>query len=336
MKKRIIRILILSLGISLLLGFNWSLLFGKSTVRAVGDLSVDWGVAEGLPIFTVDNFAPGTEETREVKIFNNADSNRPVGVRGIETENLGGLSDKLLLTVSADGADLYQGKLADFFNESSGPEGVKLYNQSAASEKNLLFKVRFDPAAGNEFQGVRLVFDLHIGIAVTIPEKCLSLVFANDPIFGTDGDDYLRGTNGNDLIYGFEGEDTIASSNGNDCVIGGPGNDKINNSNGNDFLYGEEGDDVMNGSNGIDQLFGGSGNDTLKGSNGNDQLSGGVGDDILEGSNGIDFLYGDEGNDSLDGSNGNDKLIGGAGTDKVYGKNGQDECQGEIVNTCEL
>ena len=336
MQKSIIRIFVLSFLVSLLLGFNWSLFFGKSTVRAVGDLAVDWGVVEGNPIFTVDNFTPGSEEVREVKIINNAVSIRPVGVRGIVTENLAGLAEKLWLTVSVDGADIYSGKLADFFNESSGPDGIMLFNLNAGAEKSLIFKVRFDPQAGNEFQGVRVVFDLHIGIAVTIPEKCLSTVFANDPIFGTDGNDNLRGTNGNDLIYGFEGDDRIASSNGNDCVIGGPGNDKINNSNGNDFLYGEEGNDMLNGSNGIDQLFGGSGNDTLKGSNGNDQLSGGIGDDILEGSNGIDFLYGDEGDDSLDGSNGNDKLIGGAGIDKLYGRNGQDECQGEIVNTCEL
>ena len=336
MNKRIFRILILSIVVSILLGFNWSMFFRKSTARAVGDLEVDWGVAEGLPIFTVDNFAPGMEETREVKIFNNADSNRPVGVRGIETENLAGLAEKLWLTVSVDSADIYSGKLVDFFNESSGPDGVKLYNQSAGSEKNLMFKVRFDPAAGNEFQGVRLVFDLHIGIAVTIPDKCLSMVFANDPIFGTGGNDNLLGTNGSDLIYGFEGDDKINSSNGNDCVVGGPGNDRINNSNGDDLLFGEEGDDLLNGSNGNDQLFGGEGSDTLKGSNGNDELFGGSGNDRLEGSNGNDILYGEEGDDSLDGSNGNDQLFGGEGTDKVYGRNGQDECQGEIVNTCEL
>ena len=116
MKIRIFRILILSIVISILLGFNWSLFFGKSTVKAVGDLAVDWGVAEGLPIFTVDNFAPGREEVREVKIVNNAESIRPVGVRGIETENLAGLAEKLWLTVSVDGADLYSGKLVDFFN----------------------------------------------------------------------------------------------------------------------------------------------------------------------------------------------------------------------------
>ena len=183
MQKSIIRIFVLSFLVSLLLGFNWSLFFGKSTVRAVGDLAVDWGVVEGNPIFTVDNFTPGSEEVREVKIVNNAESIRPVGVRGIETENLAGLAEKLWLTVSVDSADIYSGKLADFFNESSGPDGVKLYNQSAGSEKNLMFKVRFDPAAGNEFQGVRLVFDLHIGIAVTIPDKCLSMVFANARTF---------------------------------------------------------------------------------------------------------------------------------------------------------
>ena len=115
MQKSIIRIFVLSFLVSLLLGFNWSLFFGKSTVRAVGDLAVDWGVVEGNPIFTVDNFTPGSEEVREVKIVNNAESIRPVGVRGIENENLGGLSDKLLLTVSEDEGDIYHGKLADFF-----------------------------------------------------------------------------------------------------------------------------------------------------------------------------------------------------------------------------
>lgn len=377
MKKKILKIITLLLLIAVLVGLNGGIRLTQSTVRAVGDLSVDWGVAEGDPIFVVEDFAPGEIEEREVKIINNADTIRPVGVRGIETEETDAIGDKLWLTVSLDGNDLYGGTqgtktLNQFFEESGGPDSIPLFNLTGGLEKSLIFKVEFDADAGNEFQAQKLVFDLRIGIAINIPDDCLGMVFNGDPIFGTIGDDNIRGTNKNDLIYGFEGNDKVQSSNGHDCVIGGPGNDEINNSNGNDVLFGSEGNDKLYGSNGNDIIFGGPGDDFVSGSNGQDQLSGeggddeilgsngddrmfggegldqmsgsngndlmegGAGNDKLDGSNGIDTLLGQEGDDILAGGNGNDNLDGGGGIDAASGNLGRDTCQAEIKNTCEL
>lgn len=377
MKKRLLKIAAIFI-VTLVLAVQGGVFRGvQGTVRAVGDLSVDWGVPEGDPIFVVNNFAPGQTESRDVIVVNNASTIRPVGVRGIETDELGGLADKLLLTISVDGSDLYGGSggtktLSEFFAESAGPDGIALLNLNPGVTKTIVFDVLFDPQAGNEFQNTHLVFDLHIGIAINIPDECLGIVISGDPIFGTEGDDYINGTNGNDLIYGFEGNDTINSSNGRDCVIGGHGNDILNNSNGNDVLYGNEGDDILNGSNGNDIMFGGPDKDTLNGSNGNDLMLGNEGDDVLNGSNGSDIMHGGDGNDKLYGSNSNDlmignsgndlldggngsdwiegnenddeliggnsndRLIGGDGMDKASGNNGSDTCEAEVVATCEL
>jgi len=376
MKKRLIKIIVLLLFIAFAVGLNNGLRLSNSTVRAVGDLSVNWGVPEGDPIFVINNFAPGQQEVRQVNIINNALTIRPVGVRGLKTSETGGLADKLLITVSEGVTDLYGAggskTLSEFFSESAGPEGIPLMNFNGGDDKNIDFKVTFNPEAGNDFQNTGVIFDIRIGIAVEVPAECLDLDFAADPIFGTQGPDNIRGTNGNDLIYSFEGDDKVESSNGNDCVIGGAGNDNINNSNGNDVLYGNDGDDILKGSNGQDKIFGGigkdkiyasngddlveggdgddyidgsngedilnggAGNDQIKGSNGDDLIHGGVGDDILEGGNGADQVFGDENNDKLLGGNGNDFLDGGEGSDTTAGNLGSDTCLAEVKSSCEL
>lgn len=377
MKKRLIKIIALLLFISVSIGLNKGLNLFHSTVRAVGDLTVDWGVPEGSPIFVINNFAPGEVESRDVLIQNSVSSIRPVGVRGIETEQLKNLADKLFIKIFSGGDTYYGGPgsektLTQFFSESSGPDGIELFNLNPGTDKTITFQVTFDPQAGNDYQEARVVFDLRIGIAIEIPAQCSGIVFAGDPIFGTESNDNIRGTNKNDLIYGFEGNDKISSSNGNDCVVGGPGNDNINNSNGNDVLFGNDGDDTLNGSNGNDKIFAGNGNDKLYGSNGNDQLegedgddfidgsngddriNGGIGNDQIEGSNGNDIVHGNAGNDKIDGgngidqiyggydndemsgSNGNDLLDGGIGTDKAVGNNGFDTCDAEVESTCEF
>lgn len=326
----------------------------SSTVRAVGDLEVDWGVPEGNPIFVVNNLAPGQTEVRNVIVTNNASTLRPVGVRGIKTSETGPLSTVLDFTISEGGTDLYGGTLEQFFTESSGINGLPLFNLNPGATKTINFKVVFDESAGNAFQAVNVIFDLKIGIAIAVPEECAGIKFNGDPIFGTSGRDVINGTNGNDLIFAFEGNDVVNSSNGDDCVVGGPGNDIINNSNGHDILFGNEGNDRLNGSNGNDLIMGGPGNDVIKGSNGNDRIEGGegndevdggngndtiwggAGDDQLAGGNGSDNLQGEEGNDALRGGNGNDTLLGGAGTDSARGDLGTDTCEAETKTSCEL
>jgi len=376
MKKRIFRIAILSLIILLIAFFNNGFgVFGKSqTAFAVGDLTVDWGVLPpGSPIFTVNNMAPGDIESKIVKVKNNATSLRPVGVRGVKTLETGGLSGVLIITISENGTNLYDPlSMAQFFADSSAVDGIFLSDIVPGQEKSYLFKVEFSSSSGNQYQGKNLTADFHIGISVPVPQECKNIVLKGDPIFGTEGNDELKGTNGNDLIYGFEGNDEIMGGNGRDCIIGGTGKDKIIGGNGADVIFGNEGNDEIKGGNSEDKIYGGSGNDTIdagnggdyvdsgdgddvvkasngedivvgglgkdsiNGENGNDKISGGNGDDTIDGGLGNDDINGGDGNDRIKGNLGNDKLVGGPDFDTISGEQGRDFCEGEIENTCEL
>jgi len=233
------------------------------------------------------------------------------------------LADVLEITIFQNGTDLYGGDLgtktlAQFFQESTIPNAIFLFNIDPGTSKQVKFKVKFKEDAGNTYQGAKVVFDIIIGLYYQVPEECKDINFTRPPIFGTAGNNILRGTNGNDLIFGFGGSDIISGSNGNDCLVGGAGNDGI---------FGSNGDDV---------ILGGEGNDYLDGSNGNDRIFGGEGNDVVDASNGNDYVEGNEGNDSLAGGNGNDILLGGPGNDVARGDLGSDHCEAELRLTCEL
>ena len=80
----------------------------------------------------------------------------------------------------------------------------------------------------------------------------------DDVIFGTGGDDVLRGDinwvsaqgelmGGDDVLYGLGGDDRIGGKAGDDTLYGGAGDDR---------LYGDDGDDVLRGGAGEDVLTG--------------------------------------------------------------------------------
>lgn len=308
-----------------------------STARAVGDLSVDWGVPLGQPIFTVSDLAPGQTSSHTVKVFNGSNTIRPIGIRGSDTANVGSFSDALLLTISDNTKSLYGPvSLTKFFVDSTSPDGIYLSQLNSGDKTSYLFTITFDPSAGNLFQNKSIVFDINLGISVPIPEACREIKFSGPPIFGTQGNDRLDGTNGNDLIIGMEGNDTINGHGGNDCVVGGPGNDTISGNFGNDVLIGSDGNDTLNGNDGNDLIDGGPGNDKLSGNNGNDALHGGSGSDLLEGGNGDDHLQGNAGNDKLYGNPGKDTLLGNEDQDFADGGLDKDTCVAESKTHCEL
>ncbi|MBE6852434.1 MAG: hypothetical protein E7505_03010 [Ruminococcus sp.] len=75
----------------------------------------------------------------------------------------------------------------------------------------------------------------------------------NEPIDGTDADEWLAVQNSSDaVINGNGGNDGISGGSGNDALCGGPGDDT---------LYGNDGDDVLDGGTGSDVLNGGNGSD---------------------------------------------------------------------------
>lgn len=217
-----------------------------------------------------------------------------------------------------DGTNIYIKTLDQFKIENAGTNGILLFTFNPGTTKTINLKVTFKESADNDFQNLSVVFDLVIGIAFDIPQECQHIVFTQPPIFGTDNNDNLRGTNKNDLIIAFDGNDQVDASNGDDCVIGGNGKDKLDGSNGNDVLFGGDGDDEIDAS------------------NGNDKIVGGEGSDVLNGKNGDDYIEGGGGNDKLSGGNGNDTLLGENGNDSAKGDLGIDRCQAETKSNCEL
>ena len=344
-KSKLIKIVSLALAVSVAVWANGGLSFSlNNTAYAVGDLTIDWGVPSGDPIFVVGNMAPGDMETRSVFITNDAISIRPVGVRGVKTSETGDLSTVLDLIISESGTDIYGGTsttgpktLSEFFDDSALPDGIFLRNFNPSEAKTYTFKVTFDSAAGNSFQDKEVVFDIIFGLSVQVPEECEGITLNGETIFGTNGSDRLVGTPKNDLIFGFGGSDKINGNNGDDCLVGGDGSDSIRGNNGNDVILGEGGSDSLSGNNGEDILIGGEGSDSLRGGNKDDVLDGGNGSDSLRGGNGNDTLSGGDGDDSLRGNSGDDNLDGGSGDDALKGGPGIDTCiNGESVKSCEL
>lgn len=344
MTRRLVHVVLglaLLAGVTTLVQRQWGTVLSK-TAYAIGDITIDWGVPAGDPIFTVPNMAPDDTESRTVTIENGASVPRPIGVRGTEDSVTGNLSSVLEVTISSN-ADLYGGAsgtgtktLADFFTESAGPEGVPLFILAPGESRNVTFTVVFPASAGNEFQNGSVQFDLIVGIAIRTPSECSGLTIGGLPIVGTDRGDRLIGTPQNDLIVGLESGDRVEGNGGDDCIIGNEGSDGLWGGEGNDIILGEDGQDSLRGGNGNDHLVGGNGSDALRGEGGDDELHGNNGSDSLRGDGGVDALFGEDGSDALRGGADGDTLIGGAQSDSANGNGGVDTCEAESELNCEL
>lgn len=332
-KKRLLKVFLIILSLATIYSFVAPKFLNPNTAYAVGDLNVVWGVPDGAPIFVVANTLPGDVETRSVDVVNSASSARPVAVRGIEQ---GGdtLKDVLEIVISEGATDLYGGTLgtktlAQFFIDSSGPDGIPLSTLAPLASTTYVFEVTFPASAGNEFQGKSAIFDLIIGISAEISGNCDQIDLLPTPIIGTSAAETLNGTPGNDLIMGLEGADKINGNGGDDCIFGGEGADKINGNDGNDVIFGEGGGDSINGNNGDDTIDGGVGGDTINGENGDDFIIGGSGGDTIKGGAGNDQLFGNEDSDSIKGGEGDDYIEGGSASDSLDGENGEDQVLGQ-------
>ena len=129
---------------------------------------------------------------------------------------------------------------------------------------------------------------------------------------GTQGRDFLKGTNkadnliGNgetDLIFGLAGNDTLLGGSGKDLVFGGTfeplGGEKT--------LVGGDGNDAVRGGLGSDNLVGGNGNDFMQGG----EFAPPAVKDILSGAGGSDVI------DVLNKPAGKDVVTCGSGLDRV-------------------
>lgn len=358
-KSRYLRITLLIVAIIAAVFANggWRFSLNK-TAYAVGDLTIDWGVPSGDPIFIVDDLAPGNCETRSVNVLNSSIVAREVGVRGIKTDEntaLGSVLEIKIDRTTAPTATPYGPQTLDeFFSDSASANAITLGTQNPSEAVDYDFTVCFPETAGNDFQNASVVFDLSIGVVVPTPDQCLEMEFANT-LFGTAGNDRIRGTSASELIFGLEGNDRIDGGGGDDCIVGGDGNDRVNDSTGqdvvvggagnddidsgsdDDLVIGNDGNDKLVGGSGRDQIFGDLGEDKLEGGSGDDEIHGGDQNDLLEGGSGRDQLFGESGNDNLKGGSDNDSLDGGSDTNVLNGDSGIDTCiNGPTRIKCEL
>ena len=161
MKKRII-VSIVALGIAIVGFFLWKQ--EKGEVLAVGDLTINWGVPSGDPIFVVTNALPGDTESRQVIVTNDGSVPRDIAVRGDLLSESPFFSTILDFKISENGTDLYTGTLADFFAATATPSSVPLNTINPSDSKTYTFEVHFQESAGNEFQNAFVIFNLLIGI----------------------------------------------------------------------------------------------------------------------------------------------------------------------------
>jgi hypothetical protein len=190
MKMRIIKIVFLLLISALLLGYGYHLYTTPSTVRAFGNLSVNFGIPSGNPLFTVTNMKPGDSELKTLPITNSGHQAQLIAVKGIRKG--GSLDNPLLesvlqLTISQNGTILWgPDTLEHFFSQGTTPNGISLNAIAADETKNYTFFVSFPSASGNPFQAKSVIFDLIFG-EITASDVVINEVFyAVDKKHGLD------------------------------------------------------------------------------------------------------------------------------------------------------
>lgn len=367
MKKSELLQIVIIIASSLIVGVTlMTKMVERSTVRAFGDLDVDFGVPEGEPIFVFNDFKPGDCTSKQITVVNNGPDDAKVAVRSKNEENVDGLASQLTIVISENSTDIYGGsngekRLDDFFADSDNENGVPLSTVTGNGGSAVYtFTVCFEWEAGNKYQETKVVFDLTFGeisVPIELPDECKELEgIITEVIWGTEGNDKIKGTIASELIWALGGNDKIDPSSGHDCVIAGDGNDKVIDSTGNDIIWGGGGNDKLEGGDGFDKIHGGEGNDTLdggsdddeiwgdagndaiKGGSGNDLIYGGAGQDNIKAGSGNDMVYGEEDKDKIDGGSGDDYLDGdGSDHDVLKGGSGNDTCiNGEVLTSCEL
>jgi Ca2+-binding RTX toxin-like protein len=104
------------------------------------------------------------------------------------------------------------------------------------------------------------------------PAECGHLKAYAGVVWGTMGDDVLRGGNRPQVLMGLGGNDEIHGGNSGDCLVGGGGNDRLIGDSSKDILLGGDGDDYLDGGNAKDHLDGGADTDTCLGGHGKDTV----------------------------------------------------------------
>jgi len=320
-------------------------------------VTIDGVDASLEPMFDLTDMKPGDTYERCFKVKNALSETLSVEMSGFITLEEKNFSDILEIYIydQMNNNVIFEGLMKDLFPLLP----INLGNFSASSEKTYCIKVYFPHDAENEYQEAKIVFDIiwrnELPIS-DIPQECWELADQFESvIYGTEGDDYIKGNTKSNLIFALGGDDKVDSSSSSDCVILGEGNDYIRadsgndivlGGNGNDEIYTGTGNDTVYGDGGDDKIYTGSNNDLVYADDGNDYVNSGSGSDLVYGNNGDDYIdlgtgndraFGKAGNDKILGSSNNDHLDGGEGNDDIDGESGKDTCvNGVKYTSCEI
>jgi len=159
-----------------------------ATDSSDGNLEITWDTSPGGPIFSLDDFKPGDCVEKTVKVKNG--KNQSVKVFGVNTVSENSiLPDVTNIQIWAGSTSIYGPKtLNQFFLDSAPTAGLYLSTVPAKSVIIYKFKACFDINAGNDYQKLKVVFDLTFGINITAPPdiKINEVYYDVDPAHGLD------------------------------------------------------------------------------------------------------------------------------------------------------
>lgn len=176
-----------------------------STVRAFGDLSVQFGIPAEEPLFNFDNLAPGDAIVKDVQVTNNGALPHFISTKGVRTgpPEEGPLIETVLHLSVFENADVvFEGTLEEFFDQSQEDDGVPLSILNPSGTTTYTFQIVFPTTAGNEFQNKTVVFDLIFGTLTATKGMIINEVYynvANNKGYDSPKDRGIDGIGGNSI-----------------------------------------------------------------------------------------------------------------------------------------
>jgi len=172
-----------ALGCAILLGNSLRNGDVLSTVRAFGDLAVQFGIPAEEPLFFLTNMAPGDSVSKEIQVTNNGTAAHFVATRGVrtgpESQPNPRIETVLQLTISEGSTVLFEGTVQDFFDQSQDENGVPLSILNSSDTTTYTFDILFPTSAGNEFQSTSVIFDLVFGTLTANHSMVINEVYYN-------------------------------------------------------------------------------------------------------------------------------------------------------------
>lgn len=298
-----------------------------ASVRFNADTGGTLGEAIGDSFSSIEryfltNFGDVVTGSDANEFFYGEDGNDQINGGGGIDRIYGGAGDDIQR--GQDGNDtLFGSPGADQLN---GGAGFDIVNYSASSEYVSLSLgtggTRGD-ARGDTYFGIEAVYGSNFDDWLRGSDSGNELRGGNgdDDLWAYDGNDRLYGGNGADFLWGMGGVDIAVYTDASGAVTlslsdGGTGGEATGDRfTSIEWVWGSDYDDNITGDYNDNRLEGRDGNDTLNGEGGNDRLLGGNGDDTINGGSGVDTIFGQDGDDVMNGGHGNDFFFGGAGAD---------------------